>query len=156
FSVCTDCGMIQDTDERHLPLTEFTYRTISSTRPTAMSRALAKYYVRAGHVHRWEFGQGGDYGFTRSCALGKGSHLLSAVNQKAVGAFVEGLAQYGDADVLDKWLKLLLDGDTSWQAASAITISGYPEDGFVDRNAFAIWYAANGEKLLREIEELSK
>lgn len=61
-SICTDCGMVRQTQERKLPLTEFTWRSHSRENHTPVSELLCKPEAIGSHAHRWLFARGSGNG----------------------------------------------------------------------------------------------
>jgi hypothetical protein len=152
WSVCTECGMIQNMDQRRLPLTPIMFSTSRSLQGTALSAVFARDHFRQGHVHQWSFGTGGDFGLSRSCALGNGRNLRTLVNSPEVCALVDGLIRFADPQSRDRWLKVLLDpfrGRWIEQALNTEPPATPPAAPFSDAASFNKWW----EPIRQQIEK---
>jgi hypothetical protein len=155
FSVCTQCGMIEQTDERHLPLVDIKIGTRHSLQQSPFSATLARHGVRTGHIHEWEFGQGGDYGLNRSCAIGDGRFLYGVAYNTTVANFVDALCLYSDRAEREKWIDRLLDARKCYWAARAIKFASPPRNGFPDAASFHKWWDQNSNGIEENLQLFS-
>jgi hypothetical protein len=139
-SVCARCGRLRTTTELQVPLVGIPYFRFHGEQASLLSAVLDERGLRRGHAHDWQFGVGAGNGIM--CAIGPGRHLLGAVGDHQVAAFVRNLAEYGSATEVEGWVKALLDIGTSQQAWQLLR--QFPEAGFARRAEFQGWRAAQG------------
>lgn len=145
-SVCTNCGAIRHTDERELLPLSLPYWTSHSIEVTPLSRVCATTQLVGEHDHTWQFGHGNTYPLW-SCSLGKGSSVTGQVMSEQVAAFLKNVAQFGSVNEARKWLRLILDADTSRYVVGALLESQFPETGFENAEEYRNWSAARLKKM---------
>ncbi len=140
--VCLGCGDVRTYRTFTLPFTDHVIRRTSAVRPSPVGLVLAKHGLRQGGPHRFELVQetGTSPFGGRSCGLGSGQNVFSAVQLTYVAAFLDAVLTYGDAATADRWLDRVLTEGTATNARFAIAVADAPPGGFADRAAFQAWW----------------
>jgi hypothetical protein len=138
--ICTDCGRLQHTSERQLPLTSITYWSSTWIEETPLSK-MADAGLIGPHAHHWLYANGGGNGVV--CAIGDGRHIVPAIHQPAVASFLRCVAAYLGPEQARRWLSVALNPERSMNLHSAIMGLGFPADGFSDSARFKAWWEAN-------------
>lgn len=108
---------------------------------TPYSSVLEKRKLVSSHSHEWlsprqvpdpvnEFGP-------------KVTESLEFINSPRVVAFMDNLANYGDAEMIQHWKQMILDPKYSHVLDESLVYVNAPTNGFNNANAFRHWFQNN-------------
>jgi len=137
YSVCSECGAMQDTTEWQLPRSQHSFFRHSAVEPTVLSSYLTSSGIVGPHQHRWLFGHGGGNGVL--CALGDGDGIRPTATSAEVVRFLAFSRQFGEQQDNSNFLKFAFDRDMTRTILSLATV--VPTNGFESREAFRVWIA---------------
>lgn len=143
-SICTQCGMRRFSRDWFVPFTPLKVGTVNAEAATPLSTVLHEKQIVPAHTHRWLFIHGAGHG--AMCAIGNGSRLLNATNEKAA-CTIAVLHDCGQFAFRDRLLAGLLNPDTCGLYRSATYIP--PLETFTDAE-LQRWM----EKQSQEIDDL--
>jgi hypothetical protein len=135
YSICSECGAIQNTIEWQLPWSRVVLFKYSTVEATPLSSYLTTPGVLAPHTHRWLFGHGGGNGIT--CAQGDGDLIRGTVTAPEFAQLVELTRQFDDPEQSNRFLRWGFDRDvtrTMRDLAGSI-----PTNGISSRDQYRAW-----------------
>lgn len=139
-SVCSQCGVIQQTTEWQLPHSQHSFFSHSAITQTPFSIYLTSSGGVGEHAHQWLFGHGGGNGIR--CALGDGDSIRASVTSPDVARFLAFNRQYGNQEESGKLEKFVFDRDISRTILSLA--AAVPTNGFATRAQYGTWLSEQG------------
>lgn len=147
-SVCKKCGIVKDSIDWQIPLSNITLFGTASEHETPVSVALVRNGVVTGHKHKWLCIHGGGNGVL--CAIGEGRHISPAVESKEVASVLDASSRFGETKLREQLVRLMFDPKTSRMVLHLG--HRFPESGFKNASDFHAWFEEKKEDFFYEIE----